>query len=178
MCRHTSLTLAALLSLPCLLGMGVARALEEPPNLQESLGLERLVGEADLILMGRIILTDYTATAADGPMYGEIRLGRVIKGPKDLVGTIRFGASAWMGPSYQPGELRIVFLKRVPSGSEYFKDASWSSLDPSQINLFFPKTAIYRRYTESALRLFLQRLARGQSTPPTVEFVAPKPQRR
>lgn len=176
--RHISLTLTALLSLPCLLGMGVARALEEPPSLEESLGLERLVGEADLILMGRITLTDYSATAADGPMYGEIKLGRVIKGPKDLVGTIRFGASAWMGPSYKPGELRIVFLKRVPSDSAYFKDASWSSLEPNQINLFYPKNAVYRRYTESSLRLFLQRLARGESTPPTVEFMAPKPQRR
>ena len=176
--RTMSRALAGLLALPCVLGMGVARALEEPPSLKESLGLERLVDEADLIVLGKIVLTDQTAAAADGPVYAEIRLSRVIKGPKDLVGTIRFGASAWMGPTYQPGEQRIVFLKRVPKDSDYFTNASWSAIDPGQIDLFYPKTAIFRRYTESSLRLFLLRLVRDPAGRTRAEFEAPKPERR
>lgn len=44
-------------------------------------GLAKLTTDADAIVAVEILKTDYTATAADGPMYGEAKVLKVIKGP-------------------------------------------------------------------------------------------------
>ncbi len=52
---------------------------------------------ADRIAAVEILATDYTAAAADGPVYAEARVLKTLKGPHTQV--IRFGASAWLGPN-------------------------------------------------------------------------------
>jgi hypothetical protein len=119
--------------------------------------LENLVAEADLIALVEILSTDYTATAADGPMYGEARVLRVVKGRFASSQPIRFGASAWVGPTYKKGQQRIVFFHRVPANHPYYQKARWSSMETGKLDLYFA-TSAFEECTEASLRNFLRRL--------------------
>ena len=105
-------------------------------------GLAELVRGAELIAAVKVLSTDETAMPADGPMYVEARLLKSVKGSLPVGQRIRFGASAWVGPSYRSGEERIVFLSPVPRGDAYYAKASWSSLDAGKINVFFVKETL------------------------------------
>ncbi len=98
---------------------------------------ERLVEEADVIAFAAMLSTDDTRMAADGPMYGEVRILRVVKGA--LSPAIRFGASAWVGPTYKEGELRMLFLQRIRPGHGYYQDAGWASVEAGRLDLFFTR---------------------------------------
>ncbi len=84
--------------------------------------LETLIDEAEVVAAVRILSTDYRATAADGPMYADAKLLKLIKGNRSTPQRIHFGASAWVGPTYHAGEERIVFLARVPGDHAYYKN--------------------------------------------------------
>jgi len=125
-------------------------------------GLGDLVAKADTIAVVDILSADYSATAADGPMYAEAKVLKVIKGKVRATQRIRFGASAWVGPAFQAGERRIVLLEAVPAGHDYYRKARWASLEAGKIDLFIADKAI-EKCTTGALLEFLKR---QEATPP------------
>jgi hypothetical protein len=65
--------------------------------------------QADLIAAVEVLNVDDSATASDGPMYAEARILKVLRGPSSS--TTRFGASAWLGPTYRKGDRRVLRSK-------------------------------------------------------------------
>ena len=135
------------------------------PSTQQ---LEALIDEAEVVAVVTILSTDYRATAADGPMYADAKLLKVIKGELSRARRIHFGASAWVGPTYSAGEERIVLLARVAGGHGYYKNACWSSLEAGKVDLYFIHQAI-DELSEATLREFLRNLAHAGSSPPNLE---------
>ena len=82
--------------------------------------LEALIDQAEVVAAVTILSTNYRATAADGPMYADAKLLKVIKGEPSRAQRIHFGASAWVGPTYSAGQERIVFLAPVTGGHGYY----------------------------------------------------------
>ncbi len=118
-------------------------------------GLSDLVSEADAIAVVEILSTDYSATAADGPMYAEAKILKTVKGKIRATQRIYFGASAWVGPNFRAGERRIVFLQAVPARHEYYRKARWASLEAGKIDLFIAAEAV-EKYTTKTLSDFLK----------------------
>ena len=116
-------------------------------------GLSHLVSEADAIAVVEIVSTDYSATAADGPMYAEAKVLRAIKGGVRAAQRIRFGASAWFGPTFWAGERRIVFFEAIPMQHSHYREARWASLEAGKIDLFVADTAIAKCTTEALSEL-------------------------
>lgn len=127
-----------------------------PLSAQAAAGLSNLVSEADAIAVVEIVSTDYSATAADGPMYAEAKVVKVIKGGVRAARRIRFGASAWVGPTFQAGERRIILFKAIPAKHGYYHNVRWASLEAGKIDLFIADEAIVK-CTSEVLSEFLKR---------------------
>jgi hypothetical protein len=112
--------------------------------------------QADLIAAVEILNVDYSATASDGPMVAEARLLKLAKGSGSR--TIRFGASAWLGPNYQKGDRRILFLQRTAPADSYFRNANWISLETGKLNLFVTEEAVQSLRYDSLIA-FLTKLS-------------------
>ena len=130
--------------------------------------LEALIDQAEVVAAVTILSTDYRATAADGPMYADAKLLKVIKGELSRAQGIHFGASAWVGPTYSAGQERIVFLAPVAGGHGYYKNTRWSSLEAGKVDLHFARPAI-EELSESTLRKFLRGLAHAGNSLPKLE---------
>lgn len=128
--------------------------------------LERLVEQADAIVLVEIRSTDARAMPSDGPMKVEAKIVKVLKGRLREGAMIRFDASAWMGPTYEPLERRIVFLKR--STAEGI--VAWASIEVGWLDLFFTDEEMASCSLE-ALTGFLDSLGR-QSPRPRLQFRA------
>ena len=149
------LAAAALLSLSGPLGAGAA-------------GVEGLAQDAELIAAVRILSVDDTAMSADGPMYVEARVLKLVKGNPRVGPQIRFGSSAWVGPTYRPGEERVVFLAPVPSGHTYYDKARWSSVEAGKVDVFFAHGDL-KNCSEAALIEFLRMIEIAGRSPPKLE---------
>jgi hypothetical protein len=123
--------------------------------------------QADLIAAVEILNVDYSATASDGPMVAEARLLKLVKGSGSR--TIRFGASAWLGPNYQRGDRRILFLRRTAPADAYFRNANWSSLETGKLNLFITEEAVQSLRYDS-LTAFLTKLSEVSSKGMTADI--------
>lgn len=130
-------------------------------------GLAQLITDADAIVAVEILRTDYRATAADGPMYGDAKVLKVIKGRPALNNTLRFGESGWWGPTYTAGERRILFLKRVTS-KEYYSLARWATLHADGIDFFFSMDSI-QTLTSASLKSFLEGVQEARRAPLRIE---------
>ena len=95
--------------------------------------LERLVEQADAIVCAQIRSIDTGAMPADGPMIVEATVVKSLNGPLAENAQVRFDASAWMGPTYEPGERRILFLARSDAPGM----AAWASVEVGWLDLFF-----------------------------------------
>ncbi len=120
-----------------------------------TLGLAELVRDAELIAAVKVLSTDETAMPADGPMYVDAKILKVVKGPLRGARNIRFGASAWVGPTYRSGEERIVFLNPIPRRHAYYAKASWSSLEAGKADVFFVNETL-DECSEASLRDLLK----------------------
>jgi hypothetical protein len=149
-----------LLSIAAVIGPPLAEA--APASLVD------LVAKADAIAVVAIVSADYSATAADGPMYAEAKVLKVVKGKLRAAQRIRFGASAWVGPNFQAGERRIVLLEAVPADHGYYRKARWASLEAGKIDLFIADKAMEKCSTEALLD-FLKR-QEGMPLPRKAEF--------
>jgi hypothetical protein len=154
--------------MPAYLALLLVLAIGSPQLAADPAGLEGLLGEADAVVVVEILTTDYTATAADGPMYAEAKVIKSVKGSLRAKQTIRFGASAWVGPSYKAGERRVVFLDAMPAGHAYYAKARWSSLDAGKLDLFIAAGAV-EKCSLDTLSTFLRGL-KSRDRPLKAEF--------
>lgn len=131
--------------------------------------LAELITGADAIVAVEILRTDYSATPSDGPMYGDARILKVIKGRLHGGATLRLGESAWCGPTHKVGERKILFLQRV-TGTDYYASARWAIACrvSSRIDLFVPDGTIQGLSMDS-LKTFLKEVQEARRTPPRVE---------
>ncbi len=130
---------------------------------------DSLIAEAHGIVAVEILDTDYTRTAADGPMYADAKVLAVAKGPFAPSGRLKFGESAWCGPDYRKKEQRILFLQRVRS-REYFRSARWATAcrPGDRLNVFIAPEGL-GRLSLPVLRNFLAELQAARRIPPRVQ---------
>ena len=105
---------------------------------------------------------------ADGPMYVEAQVLKLVKGNLRTRQQIRFGSSAWVGPTYRPGEERVVFLAPVPGGHAYYDQARWSSVEAGKVDVFFAREDL-KNCSEAALLEFLRMIETAGHSPPKLE---------
>lgn len=130
--------------------------------------LDQIVEKADAIAAVKILSTDYTATATDGPMYAEAKVLKVLKGSIHKGSKLGFGESGWWGPTYTKGESRIVFLSRVDSKNEYFEE-KWHTVYAGGVDFFFVEDSL-ENISQASLLRFLSDIQDVDSTPPGIEF--------
>ena len=99
----------SIISLIAFLGFTSSTAVAE----QESSPFESLKTNAEAIVAAEILSTDYRATPADGPMKAVAKVLKVLKGPLAGGKKFSFSETAWVGPTYQAGEFRILFLEKA-----------------------------------------------------------------
>lgn len=102
-----------------------------------------LIAAGDAVVAVEILSTDYTAIPADGPMIAAARALKVLKGPLTKGRRFTFAETAWVGPRYQKGEYRILFLERAKA-PEALKASRWWILSHLQAksDFFIDKDAI------------------------------------
>jgi hypothetical protein len=96
------------------LGSRTSAVTQERP----ALNFTGLITAAEAVVAVEILSTDYTATPSDGPMVAAARVLKVVKGPFAAGKTFNFTEMAWVGPSYQKGEYRILFLEKTKPTEE------------------------------------------------------------
>ncbi|MGH7485457.1 MAG: hypothetical protein ACREMY_07600 [bacterium] len=94
--------LGAMAFLLVLLGHGLA---------QQPAGLADLIPAADVIVVAQISEADYSRTPSDGPMIAHAKVMNALKGRLKDGQSFEFTETAWVGPSYQTGEVRLLFLE-------------------------------------------------------------------
>ena len=92
---------------------------------------------------------------------------RSSKGAVRSARRIRFGASAWVGPSFREGERRIVLLTAVSSWHGYYTKARWASLEAGKIDLFIADKAIVKCTTEALSEFLKRQLMYGRGAKPS-----------
>ena len=135
---------------------------------QKDSGLDRLVAEAGAIAAIKILSTDYSATASDGPMYAKAKVLKVLKGNISTWWKLHFGETGWWGPTYKKGEYRLVFLDHKDSKDDYFK-AKWRTIYTSGVDFFFAKDSLKDISRESLLD-FLKKAKQINGAGPKIEF--------
>ena len=80
-------------------------------------GLADLIPAADVIVVAQISETDYSRTPADGPMTAQAAVLSVVKGRLRKGQSFRFSETAWVGPNYRAGEVRVLFLEAAGANS-------------------------------------------------------------
>jgi hypothetical protein len=137
---------------------------------QEPRLFEGLVKEAETITAAEILSTDYTATPADGPMVATAKILKVLKGPLTPGEQFRFAETAWVGPTYQKGEHRILFLEKA-GPQEFPKVADWQILSHlhARTDFFIEKDSLSDLSLES-LESFLKQIQESKGRPKKIIF--------
>ena len=91
-----------------------------------------------------------------------------VKGDLRATKKLRFGASAWVGPTYRPGEERLVFLAPIRTGHAYYDKARWSSVEAGKVDLFFAHEDL-RNCSEASLLEFVRMIETANRSPPRFE---------
>ncbi len=141
---------------------------------QEQRPFQGLIGAAEVVVAVEILSTDYTATVADGPMVAAARALKVLKGPFPTGKQFRFTETAWVGPTYQKGEARILFLEKNTS-AESPRAAEWRILSHlyARTDFFIEEDSLAGLSLES-LESFLKEIQESNSRPQKVVFGKPR----
>jgi hypothetical protein len=86
-------------------------------GLQQRDTLASLIPSAQVIVVAEISSTDYSRTPSDGPMIAQALVLSAIKGGLKKGRSFTFTETAWVGPDYQKGEVRILFIEPAEPGS-------------------------------------------------------------
>ena len=133
-------------------------------------GFESLITAAEAVVAVEILSTDYTATPADGPMVATAKVLKALKGPFTTGKQFSFTETAWVGPTYQKGEYRILFLEKAKP-SESPKASEWRILSRpnARIDFFIEKDSVPALSAES-LKSFLKEIQESGDKPKRVVF--------
>jgi hypothetical protein len=96
--------------------IGLLLALCIPTRSQQTT-LASLIPAAPIIVVARITKADYSRTSSDGPMIAQAKVLSVIKGNLKKEQSFRFTETAWVGPAYQTGEIRVLFIESAGPNS-------------------------------------------------------------
>ena len=137
---------------------------------RRDLNFTGLITAAEAVVAVEILSTDYTATPSDGPMVAAARVLKVVKGPFTAGKTFNFTETAWVGPSYQKGEYRILFLEKTKP-TESSKTTRWWILSNqyARMDFFIEKDSIAALSAES-LESFLKEIQESKPRPRKVVF--------
>jgi hypothetical protein len=94
-----------------LLAMAFLQFLSQPAGAQPQQTLGSLIPAADAIVVALVSSTDFSRTSSDGPMIAQARVLSTVKGRLRKDQSFEFTETAWVGPRYQSGEVRILFLE-------------------------------------------------------------------
>ena len=124
-----------------------------PAKAQQQVTLSSLVTAADAIVVAQIEGTDYSRTPSDGPMVARAKVLRVVKGRLRRDQSFEFTETAWVGPNYQKGEVRILFMESAGR-------STWRVLSNlyAKINFFIAPEAI-PDLNMNSLKTALERLS-------------------
>jgi hypothetical protein len=100
-----------------LIAIVLLQVLTGPAEAQQQTTLASLIPAADVIVAGQISDTDYSQTPSDGPMTAHARVLSAVKGGLKKGQSFRFTETAWVGPNYQTGEIRILFMESAGPNS-------------------------------------------------------------
>lgn len=162
MIRHSSLILVGFFVLG-----SCPRAVTQQ---QSGSNLTALITAAEAVVAVEILSTDYTATPSDGPMVAEAKVLKVVKGPLTNGKKFNFWETAWVGPAYQRGEYRILFLEQAKPTESRNASRWWilSNLD-ARTDFFIEKNSIAALSAES-LESFLKEIQESSPRPKKVVF--------
>ncbi|MFY9610972.1 MAG: hypothetical protein WAU45_20470 [Blastocatellia bacterium] len=165
MIRHSSsgaLILVAFL----VLGSRTSAVTQEQPGS----GFTGLITAAEAVVAVEILSTDYTATPSDGPMMADAKVLKVLKGPLTAGKKFSFWETAWVGPAYQKGEHRILFLEQAKP-TEPRKTTRWWILSNlyARTDFFIEKDSIAALSADS-LASFLKEIQESNPRPKKVVF--------
>lgn len=162
MIRHTSLILVAFFVLG-----SCPRAVTQETR---GPGFLTLITAAEAVVAVEILSTDYTATPSDGPMVAEAKVLKVVKGPLTQGKKFSFWETAWVGPSYQKGEHRILFLEQAKP-TESRNASRWWILSNlyARTDFFIEKDSIAALSGES-LESLLKEIQQSNPRPKKVVF--------
>lgn len=137
---------------------------------QEQGPFEGLIQAAEAVVAVEILSTDYTATPADGPMVAAAKVLKVLKGPLNSRKQFRFTETAWVGPTYQKGEYRILFLQKA-GPQEFPRAAEWRVLSHlhARSDFFIEKDSVSDLSLES-LESFLKKIQDSKGRPKKIVF--------
>lgn len=137
---------------------------------QEQRPFEGLIQAAEAVVAVEITSADYTATPADGPMVAAAKVLKVLKGPLSSRKQFRFTETAWVGPTYQKGEYRILFLQKA-GPQEFPRAAEWRVLSHlhARSDFFIEKDSVSDLSLES-LEPFLKRIQDSKDKPKRIVF--------
>jgi hypothetical protein len=127
------------------------QSLAGPAMARPQTNLAGLIPASDVIVAAEIADTDYSRTPSDGPMTARARVLAVVKGRLRRAQVFTFSETAWVGPSYQKGEVRILFIESAGPNA-------WRILPNthSRMNFFIERDAI-SLLNISSLRRALER---------------------
>ena len=147
-------------------GSGTSAVTQE----QSVSGFPGLITSAEAVVAVEILSTDYTATPSDGPMVAEAKVLKVVKGPLTTGKKFSFWETAWVGPAYQKGEYRILFLEQAKP-NEARKATRWWILSNlyARTDFFIEKDSITPLSAES-LGSFLKEIQETIPRPKKVVF--------
>jgi hypothetical protein len=136
----------------------------------EQRAFEGLITSAESVVAVEILSTDYTATPSDGPMVATAKVLKSAKGGLTAGKTFAFAETAWVGPTYQKGDLRILFLEK-PRPTESQKSAEWRILSNlyARTDFFIEKDSVPALTSES-LQSFLKKIQELEPKPKKVVF--------
>lgn len=137
---------------------------------QEQGAFEGLIAAAEAVVAVEILSTDYTATPSDGPMVAAARVLKVVKGPFTVGKKFNFTETAWVGPTYQKGEYRILFLEKTKP-TEFPKTTEWRILSNlhARTDFFIERDSVPALSAES-LESFLKKVQESKPRPKKVVF--------
>ena len=165
MIKHASSS-ALLLVAVFVLGSRTSAVTQERP----ALNFTSLMTAAEAVVAVEILSTDYTATPSDGPMSAAAKVLKVLKGPLITDKKFSFRETAWVGPAYQKGEYRILFLEQAKP-AESGKTTRWWILSNlyARTDFFIEKESIAALSAES-LESFLKEIQESRPRPTKVVF--------
>ena len=91
--------------------IAVAQVLMGPGMAGQQANLASLIPAAEVIVVAEIADTNDSRTPSDGPLTARARVLAAVSGRLRRNQSFGFTETAWVGPSYRRGEVRILFLE-------------------------------------------------------------------
>ena len=104
-------------SMGIIVSIAVAHVLTGPGMAAQQANLASLIPAAEAIVVAEIADTDDSRTPSDGPLRARARVLAAVSGRLRRNQSFGFTETAWVGPSYRRGEVRILFLESAGPNS-------------------------------------------------------------